>query len=91
MRCNCSGSGGAHVLEPALECLRRAGVPISVVHGRHDIVCPYESGEAMQARFGNVHFKGLPDANHVTVVMGREAQAAREVEAQVERAEKQAR
>lgn len=62
-------------------------MPIQVVHGRHDVLCPYESGEAMQARFENVHFKGLPDANHVTVVLGREGQAARDVEVQIERAE----
>lgn len=47
------------------ECEKIAHVPISILHGRRDLVCPVDSAWTLHRRLPESQLKILPDAGHI--------------------------
>ncbi|HEY8220213.1 MAG TPA: alpha/beta fold hydrolase, partial [Methylobacter sp.] len=40
-------------------------IPMVIIHGRHDFVCPMEAGYSLHARLPNAEYIILPNAGHI--------------------------
>ncbi|KAI7730904.1 hypothetical protein M8C21_013326 [Ambrosia artemisiifolia] len=72
--------GGAKMMDPCLEILRLVGARVSVVQGSRDQVVPVECSNNIKVKVPDAEVKIITDANHNTVIMGREKQFAAELE-----------
>lgn len=63
--------------------LAKAGRHVHVIHGEDDATCSVECGVALTKKFANVTLARIPGAGHMSVVLGRERELARELEAQI--------
>ncbi|KAI7730902.1 hypothetical protein M8C21_013324 [Ambrosia artemisiifolia] len=72
--------GGAKMMDPCLEILRLVGARVTVVQGSRDQVVPVECSNNIKVKVPDAEVKIITDANHNTVIMGREKQFAAELE-----------
>lgn len=74
---------GPFVMEHAMAELAGAGRRVHVIHGEEDGTCSVECGVALTRKFSNVTLSRVPGADHLSVVLGREPDLARELETQI--------
>eukprot|EP00850_Spirogloea_muscicola_P012805 SM000084S23141 [mRNA] locus=s84:336013:338473:- [translate_table: standard] len=77
--------GGAALIGPTLHLLHLAGLRVRVIHGSADAVCPYAHSLHLTAKHANVDLRAVSGTDHITVILGREAAAAAEIEASIAR------
>ncbi|XP_031391729.1 probable lysophospholipase BODYGUARD 4 isoform X2 [Punica granatum] len=64
--------GGTKLMDGYLETLRRSGAKISIIHGDRDQVVPLECSLSIKARLPDAEINIIRNANHNTVIFGRE-------------------
>lgn len=74
---------GPFVIEHSMAKLANAGRHVHVIHGEDDMTCSVECGIALSQKFSNVMLSRIPGADHLSVVLGREQELARELGAQI--------
>ncbi|CAI5480661.1 unnamed protein product [Closterium sp. Yama58-4] len=67
--------------------LYNRSVPVTIVHGDKDKLCPIESSRGLARRHPNVKLLEVRGVDHITVVLGREKEAAQQIVEFVEEAE----
>ncbi|KAK1316233.1 hypothetical protein QJS10_CPA05g00641 [Acorus calamus] len=72
--------GGAKLLDGYLEVLKQSKIPVTVVHGDRDLVIPVECGYNVKAKVPLTELRIIPNADHRTVIMGREKVFTRDLE-----------
>ncbi|XP_019186871.1 PREDICTED: probable lysophospholipase BODYGUARD 4 [Ipomoea nil] len=73
--------GGAKVMDEYLETLRICGVKMKVIQGSKDQVVPLECSSNMKMKVGdNAEVKVIANADHSSVVVGREEEFTRDLE-----------
>lgn len=73
--------GGAKVMDKYLETLRNCGVKMNVIQGSKDQVVPLECSRNMKMKVGdNAEVKVIANADHTSVVVGREEEFTRDLE-----------
>ncbi|KAF5824228.1 putative alpha/Beta hydrolase [Helianthus annuus] len=72
--------GGAKMMDPCLEILRRVGARVTVVQGSRDQVVPVECSNNIKVMVPDAEVKIIKGANHNKVIMGREKQFAEDLE-----------
>ncbi|KAI3501409.1 hypothetical protein L1887_29277 [Cichorium endivia] len=72
--------GGAKMIDPCLEILRRTRARVTVVQGSQDQVVPLECSNNVKVKVPDAEVRVINDADHRTVIMGREKEFARDLE-----------
>ncbi|CAI5472957.1 unnamed protein product, partial [Closterium sp. Yama58-4] len=67
--------------------LRNRSVPVTIVHGDKDKLCPIDSSRGLARRHPNVKLLEVRGENHITVVVGRDKEAAQQIVELVEEVE----
>lgn len=68
-----------------MKVLQKAGKHVRIVHGDNDNICPLQCGLDLKKTYSNVSLSVVPGANHVSILLGREKQMARELEEELRR------
>ncbi|XP_076895932.1 putative lysophospholipase BODYGUARD 4 [Bidens hawaiensis] len=71
--------GGAKMMDPCLEILRRVQARVTVVQGSRDQVVPVECSNNVKVKVPDAEVKIIKGANHNTVIIGREKQFAKDL------------
>lgn len=72
--------GGAKMMDPCLEILRRAGARVTVVQGSRDQVVPVECSHNIKVMVPDAEVKIITGADHSTVIIGREKEFATDLQ-----------
>ncbi|XP_042481344.1 probable lysophospholipase BODYGUARD 4 isoform X2 [Macadamia integrifolia] len=72
--------GGAKLMDEYLEVLNKSGVSITIIQGDKDQVVPFECSHNMKLKVPLAEVKTISNANHTTVIMGREKEFMRDLE-----------
>lgn len=72
--------GGAKLLNKYLEVLKRDEIPVALIHGADDQVVPVECSYNIKLKVAHAEIKIVNNADHSTVVLGREKALAKELE-----------
>lgn len=54
-------------------------IPITIIHGRYDLVCPIQASFAMKERLPHVNLHIIPDAGHASIEPGIKRALKREI------------
>ncbi|XP_072961158.1 probable lysophospholipase BODYGUARD 4 [Typha angustifolia] len=72
--------GGAKLQDKYLEVVKRAGISLRIIHGDKDQVVPVECSHNMKSKVPFADLQILNDADHNTVIVGREKSFSRDLE-----------
>ncbi|XP_043696958.1 probable lysophospholipase BODYGUARD 4 [Telopea speciosissima] len=72
--------GGAKLMDEYLEALNKSGVSVTIIQGDKDQVVPFECSHNVKLKVPLVEVKTISNANHTTVITGREKEFMRELE-----------
>ncbi|KAL2320535.1 hypothetical protein Fmac_029504 [Flemingia macrophylla] len=72
--------GGAKFVDTYLIILTKVGVRINVIHGDRDLVVPMECSSNFKMKAPNAEINIIPNADHSTVIFGREKEFAYSLE-----------
>ncbi|XP_021667894.2 probable lysophospholipase BODYGUARD 4 isoform X2 [Hevea brasiliensis] len=72
--------GGAKFLDENLDRLMKSGVKFCVIHGDCDNVVPLECSESIKSKVPNAEINIISNADHCSVIMGREKDFTRNLE-----------
>ncbi|KAJ8491545.1 hypothetical protein OPV22_013266 [Ensete ventricosum] len=64
--------GGAKLVDEHLEALRKANLPVTVIHGDKDRLVPMECSYNLKSKLPHADLKVINGRDHSTVILGRE-------------------
>ncbi|CAL9133203.1 unnamed protein product, partial [Musa textilis] len=72
--------GGAKLVDKHLEAVRKAEVPVTVIHGDKDQLVPMECSYNLKSKLPHADLKVMNGRDHSTVILGREKMFTGELE-----------